>query len=70
VIAVVGYNANGAVIDITGDGLETDADANAWGSTPVNERVTVGERTLIAARYQGATQSSPKSLWRVPLVPQ
>lgn len=67
VVAVVGYDANGALIDITGDGAETQADTDAWASTPTNERLTPGERSLIAARYPGGTSASPKSLWRVPL---
>jgi len=65
---VVGYNADGAVIDITGDGAETQADTDAWNSTtPANERLTANDRALIALRYPDGTPASPKRIWRVPL---
>src|SRR6478736_889041 len=67
-LAVVGYDTNGTIIDITGDGAETQADTDAWiASTPANQRLTSGDRALIASRYPGGTAASPKRIWRVPL---
>jgi len=67
-LAVVGYDANGAIIDITGDGAETQADTDAWAATtPLNQRLTNGDRAMIATSYPGGTPASPKRIWRVPL---
>ncbi len=67
VMAIVGYDGGQALIDLTGDGVQNSSDDTIWSALPANEQVTPAERTLLATRYPGATQLSPKSLWRVPV---